>query len=726
MPAATFYQPIEKILEGKCDYEYYNQSTNSYSKANKSRICHVSLQNLNIDIIMMIFTVRNQPSREKPYVWKIHSEGPKRMDQGATVPLRNTAVKLAQKNKWKYIAIAVASEDVPTSDIISEYVISMESYQYGNETVYDLSNDLEKIKNLGKPNFYRTEVTLNGVRYSFSFIRKDRLIDYLNMFDNRPYDISSKDNEAKDKFIDILEHTLYGIHIKNRNDALSKENPHICIGWSGLGDLNFIQSKEMLIDKYNATWPEKKKMSVAQDVGQIWRFINEASIGDYVVLAEPGLIHIGRIESNYYYDSNERTDQDSDYVNNRKVTWIKTNIDRSQLSNSFHHSLGATMSFFTINDYRAAVIDLLNDGYVKDEFFEDIEEGAANDQNSLLEFDFSSSIDDGQNLIVFGTPGCGKSYYVENELLKDFNKDNIFRTTFYLDYTNTDFVGQILPHIEKDENDKDIVTYKFNPGPFALALKQAVLHKNEKIALVVEELNRGNAPAIFGDVFQLLDRDENGISRYEITNINLRDYLNQEPNANFNKIKIPGNLYIYATMNTSDQNVFTLDTAFKRRWESLKLKNTFDTYTDALGYEHKHDYKSYKVPGMNGVTWQQFVDEINKAIIGANGERDNSINVSDKQIGVYFVDKEGLHQENIMIDELNDKTKAEKFAYKVFSYLWDDVAKFDKDKLFAKGIITLDKLIEKYINHEMIFEETLSKSLIINADQKESGSSETE
>ena len=332
---------------------------------------------------------------------------------------------------------------------------------------------------------------------------------------------------------------------------------------------------------------------------------------------------------------------------------------------------------------------------------------------------------DASNLIIFGTPGCGKSYYVDNELLKSFNKENIFRTTFYQDYSNTDFVGQLLPYVETNENGEKNVTYEFNPGPFALALKQAVLHKDEKVALVVEELNRGNAPAIFGDVFQLLDRDENGISRYEVTNINLRDYLNRELDANFDKIKIPGNLYIYATMNTSDQNVFTLDTAFKRRWESLKLKNTFDTYIDALGYEHKHDYKSYKVPGLQDVTWQQFVDTINKAIEGVEGERDSSINVSDKKLGVYFIDKNGLYQEELQLEDLNDTSKAEKFAYKVFSYLWDDVAKFDKDKLFAKGIITLDDLIAKYIKHEIIFNPSLQEKLYPSANQKDSDLSET-
>ncbi len=687
MPAATFYQPIEKIIEGKCDYEYYNQSTNSYSKTNKSRICHITLKDLNTDIIMMIFTIRNQPSREKPYVWKIHSEGPKRMDQGATVPLRNTAVKLARQNKWKYIAIAVASEDVPAGDIISEYVISMESYQYGNDTVYDLSNDLEKIKNLGKPNFYRKEINLNGVKYSFSFIKKDKLMDYINIFDNRPYDISSKDNEVEEKYSDILDHTLYGIHIKNRNDALAEDNQHICIGWSVLGDLSSVSSKEELRELYETKCPGNTKNNIGINVGQIWRFINDAKIGDYVVFAEPEQIHIGRIESNYYYDSTERTGQDSDYVNNRKVVWIKRNINRSILSNSFHHSLGATMSFFTINDYRAAVVDLLNDNYVKDESFEDVIDNSLSIENeeSLPEFDFSSSsISDGQNLIIYGTPGCGKSYYVQNILLKDYKKDNYIRTTFFQDYTNTDFVGQILPYAKKDEKGKDVVTYIFNPGPFTLALERAIRKPNERVALVIEELNRGSAASIFGDIFQLLDRNQ-GVSEYEINNVNVINYLRKQFKGEytFNSIRLPGNLSIFATMNTSDQNVFTLDTAFKRRWKFKKLLNKFET---------DHKFKNKYIPGPLGkadYTWEEVVNAINEYIL----EVSNGLNSEDKQIGVYFIDEKGMRQEKTT---LSTPEEIDAFAYKVFEYLWDDVAKFQRDVWFADNIKSLDQLVEEY------------------------------
>lgn len=344
-----------------------------------------------------------------------------------------------------------------------------------------------------------------------------------------------------------------------------------------------------------------------------------------------------------------------------------------------------------------------------------VEKGLANEIDSFVSnFEIKRKA---KNLVVFGTPGCGKSYYVNNTLLKNYpnksdnTKERVFRTTFYQDYTNTDFVGQILPYIEYNEKKEEKVTYKFTPGPFALALKEAVLNRNEDVSLVIEELNRGNAPAIFGDIFQLLDRNQDGISEYAITNIHLRDWLNHEiDGANFDKIKIPGNLNIYATMNTSDQNVFTLDTAFKRRWEFKKLKNEFKS----------HPYEDYFVPGLEETTWKTFVEVINKAIVGELGERNSSINVSDKQIGVYFVDKDGLHKEQINTSDLIKDEKIDKFAYKIFSYLWEDVAKFDKDQLFKKGIITLDQLIENYIKHEVVFNDSINDSL----KKKDSDSSE--
>lgn len=319
--------------------------------------------------------------------------------------------------------------------------------------------------------------------------------------------------------------------------------------------------------------------------------------------------------------------------------------------------------------------------YITTEINIDEEEGnneieLSNEKVEVPLFSFKESpITDGQNLIVYGTPGCGKSYYVEHTLLDGYPKDNYIRTTFYQDYTNTDFVGQILPVVEGDK-----VTYKFNPGPFTLALEQAIRKPNERIALVVEELNRGSAASIFGDIFQLLDRKE-GVSEYGITNVNIINYLKEkfEGVYTFKEIRLPGNLSIYATMNTSDQNVFTLDTAFKRRWKFKKLINEF---------AKDHKFKDKYIPGAN-ITWEELVTDINEYILDIS----SGLNSEDKQLGVYFVDENGMRKEKV---DASDPEAVNAFAYKVLEYLWSDVAKFDRSKWFADGIKSLDELVKEY------------------------------
>ena len=295
---------------------------------------------------------------------------------------------------------------------------------------------------------------------------------------------------------------------------------------------------------------------------------------------------------------------------------------------------------------------------------------------------FDTSKGGAQNRVVYGTPGCGKSFYVQNTYLAKCGVPNDtthrIRTTFYMDYTNTDFVGQILPKVKPNGE----VTYDFNPGPFALALKAAIENPEDTVALIIEELNRGNAASIFGDIFQLLDRDANGKSQYSITNVNLQDYLNKcfEGVYTFNSISIPANLYIVATMNTSDQNVFTLDTAFKRRWQFEKLRNEFTL---------AHEYKDYFVPGMTGVTWETLVTAINKYIV----DRPDDLASEDKQLGVYFIEKGTLCA---TAEECSDETKINRFAFKLFEYLWDDVAKYAHSDWFVAEIKTLDDLIDGY------------------------------
>lgn len=148
---------------------------------------------------------------------------------------------------------------------------------------------------------------------------------------------------------------------------------------------------------------------------------------------------------------------------------------------------------------------------------------------------------------------------------------------------------------------------------------------------------------------------------------------------NDSEIKLPGNLSIIATMNTSDQNVFTLDTAFKRRWEFEKISNIF---TD------DHLFKELFIPGMK-IDWEHFVNNINDYILQSGAS-----NSEDKQIGVYFVDGKGLRKSVEDVSTIEDRKK---FAYKIFEYLWDDVAKFDHEKWFNTNIKSLDQLIQTYV-----------------------------
>ena len=263
------------------------------------------------------------------------------------------------------------------------------------------------------------------------------------------------------------------------------------------------------------------------------------------------------------------------------------------------------------------------------------------------------------NKIYYGVPGCGKSYCVNAEF--NDKEYKIIRTTFHPEYTNADFIGQIVPRLHRLSDGKTVVSYDFNEGAFTKALKYALSHCTEKVVLIIEEINRGNASAIFGDIFQLLDRDENGNSKYSINNETLIDYLNGDREYDFSleNIIIPSNLWIIGTMNTSDQNVFTLDTAFKRRWSMEYIPNEFadNDYSRAL--------KDAKIPRTN-ITWGDFVRIINDKI----ADSDSTICSEDKQLGVYFVTLKEIQNEK-------------EFAEKILSYLWEDVAKIDLEDWFG-------------------------------------------
>lgn len=267
----------------------------------------------------------------------------------------------------------------------------------------------------------------------------------------------------------------------------------------------------------------------------------------------------------------------------------------------------------------------------------------------------------GVNILFYGVPGAGKSHRVD-EIIKDSDYE---RVVFHPDYTYSDFVGQIMPRLKRDNSSNEKLTYEFVPGPFTKALKAAESNPGSMFYLIIEEINRGNAPAIFGDIFQLLDRNDDGSGKYRITNFDIAGEVYDDENE---KIVMPSNLTILATMNTSDQNIFTLDTAFQRRWDMKYIKN------DINGAEHA----GIRI-GNSEITWSQFANTINKILAESSYELGNS---EDKQLGAYFVKE----------DELSD----EKFPEKVLKYLLNDAFRMEPDLIFNENIKSIGDIIEVY------------------------------
>ena len=175
----------------------------------------------------------------------------------------------------------------------------------------------------------------------------------------------------------------------------------------------------------------------------------------------------------------------------------------------------------------------------------------------------------GLNLLLYGAPGVGKSYAV-NALVGDVNVE---RTVFHPDIQNSDFFGCLKPRSVSDGTGNTKVIYQFAPGPFSKALSSALKDPEHQHFLVIEELNRAPAASVFGELFQLLDREDDGSSTYKIAfpNPESEDWLQASTGLSIENLFIPSNLSIVATMNSSDQGVFPLDTAFRRRWEQEYL-----------------------------------------------------------------------------------------------------------------------------------------------------------
>ena len=353
--------------------------------------------------------------------------------------------------------------------------------------------------------------------------------------------------------------------------------------------------------------------------------------------------------------------------------------------------------FNNLEEYQKRVETFLRLSATKIIGFDDVNIDKETDRQDSFE---NNRVVSGRNILLYGVPGSGKSWTIEHEYCKPGSV--VERLVFHPDYTYSDFIGQILPAVSEDGQ----VSYKFTPGPFTNILRESYNNPSKEYILIIEEINRGNAPAIFGEVFQLLDRkveirdiDDNGYpigtSEYGITNMNIAEEMYGKDRKT-EKVRIPSNLSIIGTMNTSDQNVFTLDTAFQRRWDMRLIENDFASVDSSLADAEILD---------TGITWKDFCVEINKIVVG-NSARMTS--AEDKRLGAYFVHVHDLKYDDTMGDlkeydalrvketsgSLTDDEKSRiavirdamrqnrKFPEKVIKYLWDDAFKFNREIIF--------------------------------------------
>lgn len=276
--------------------------------------------------------------------------------------------------------------------------------------------------------------------------------------------------------------------------------------------------------------------------------------------------------------------------------------------------------------------------------------------------------------IFYGAPGTGKSHNIKDNVdVKAADEKNlVFRTTFHPDSDYSTFVGAYKPtttkravrnvagdivrDTNKEEVYEDCITYSFIPQAFLQAYVAAWNNPDDKVFLVIEEINRGNCVQIFGDLFQLLDRDDEGASEYPImADKDIAKYLNgNDDEGRFvltnkdgikdDKLRLPKNLYIWATMNTSDQSLFPIDSAFKRRWDWVYMP-----IADAKkNYVIEIDNDQYD--------WWSFLEAINDII-------ESTTHSEDKKLGYFFAKaKDG-------------RITVETFVSKVIFYLWNDVFK---------------------------------------------------
>ena len=439
-----------------------------------------------------------------------------------------------------------------------------------------------------------------------------------------------------------------------------REKNVIAIGWD-LGDLsdkNMDEIKELYHEKYDKIKNKEESRTIPTE---IYRFVHEIKNGDYVVSYKyvTRSYILGKITSDYYRGNviSKIDRYHKSYRDLYDVEWVGE-ISRDYLNDLSKKHLAASSKVAKIDEN------------VANHVLKKVYEVPMYNIKDIEEEPFESDLK--RNMIYFGAPGTGKSYNLNKDL--DDLTYNYERVTFHPDYSYANFVGTYKPVPKGKE-----ISYEYVPGPFMRTLVKALRKPSEPFLLVIEEINRANAAAVFGDVFQLLDRDSNNESRYPIeTTEDMRGYLKKEVGKNFEKIKIPSNMFIWATMNSADQGVFPMDTAFKRRWDFK--------YFGISHNEHLVSNIKVELNGLN-IFWNDLRKAINKELLTYR------IN-EDKLLGPFFVFNEYLDS------EISSNEFKEIFKNKIIMYLFEDAARSKRNELFSgvskKSNITYSQICEAF------------------------------
>lgn len=532
---------------------------------------------------------------------------------------RGVTWKFAQKEGLKYFCLGVNSQ----VDKFQDYIFSLECDE---KIIEKISGTKDGYRNgpgnqIIIPNEYKPQLKFERIQNKLGIyiaaIHKDGLEQYLSYYDNRPYlgkqEIDENSVEANNVYQKSATDADTMLDVEIQNEDSEERNKRLFRYWMQL--------------QVKPEWDS--------DAGNSY---NEKTIDSYIRYIETTPLPMVEEHSVFY------------------TTDIgQINIAMNELEKESENNGGQRRA---VKKYIQYLIDSEGD-YMKPIY------------NTDIDADYE------RNRIVFGAPGTGKSFGLKNDCHK-LMMDTVGtyeRVTFHPDYSYSRFVGTYKPVMDMDEKN---IRYDFVPGPFMRvyvdALKSGRTEAPQPHLLLIEEINRAKVAAVFGDVFQLLDRDDDGVSEYEIqASEDVRRYLASKLGGspdNYRKIRIPNNMFIWATMNSADQGVFPMDTAFKRRWNF-----------EYLGINENEE----KIAAIGNIKLARTDEVINwntlrKAINAKMSSDEFRIN-EDKLIGPFFLSKK-----IIMSDEsgmiVNQDRFVKAFKSKVIMYLYEDAVKQKKHNFF--------------------------------------------